>query len=155
MSCEILGITHTMGAALTTGAVNWTGTVATNDTGNSLFPKQTRVFAGWCRDRDDTAAFESPPHQCWENGMAVGNACSGMFETCEQRTTGAFGPAGTGNTTINQLGSAPGCVADELPHPAQVVGPVRIPPTFNATIDAAADLPGPGAMGLEGTMQLQ
>jgi len=29
-----------------------------------------------------------------------------------------------------------------------------IPPTFNATVDAAADLPGPGAVSLAGTAQL-
>jgi cysteine-rich repeat protein len=143
-----------VGANLTTGAVNWTATVAGNDTGSTA-NAQTRVFAGWCRDADGTGSFQNPAHQCWENGLAVGTPCSGIFESCRQRNNGAFGPAGGANRTIDQIGSAPGCLADELPHAAQVIGPIRIPPSFNATIDAAADLPGPGTFGLDGNMQIQ
>ena len=87
--------------------------------------------------------------------MAVGNACSGTFESCEQRNNGAFGPGGGGNKTINQIGTAAGCLADELPHAVAIVGPMRIPPSYDATVDAAADLPGPGTFGLTGNMQVQ
>jgi hypothetical protein len=48
-----------------------------------------------------------------------------------------------------------GCLADELPHSVGLVGPMRIPPSFNPTIDAAADLPDPGTFGPTGTMQVQ
>jgi hypothetical protein len=74
---------------------------------------------------------------------------------CEQRNNGAFGPAGSSNRTINQVGNAPGCLADELSHAARVVAPMRIPPTFDLTVDAAADLPGPGTISVDGSMQLQ
>jgi hypothetical protein len=146
-----------VGAGLTTGQVTWSATPATNDTGSTA-SVQNRVFAGYCRDMalpGGTGQFESPPHQCWENGMAVGTACVSTYESCEQRNNGAFGPNGGSNRTINQVGSAPGCLADELPHAARVVGPFRIPPTFDATIDAAADFPGPGTISLDGNMQLQ
>jgi cysteine-rich repeat protein len=148
------------GARLTTGQVNWTGTLATNDTGSTA-GVQSRSFVGFCRDialPGGTLAFESPPHQCWENGVAVGTACGtggNTFETCEQRNNGAFGPNGGLNRTITQFGSAPGCLADELPHAARVVSPLVIPPTFDPVIDSAADFPGPGTISLDGNMQLQ
>jgi cysteine-rich repeat protein len=146
-----------IGATLTTGQVTWTGTPATNDTGSTV-SVQSRVFVGYCRDMDlpgGTLAFENPPHQCWENGAPVGTACAGFFESCEQRTNGAFGPNGGLNRTITQVGSAPGCLNDFLPHASRVVGPFRLPPTFSPTIDAAADFPGPGTISLDGNMQLQ
>src|SRR6185369_12779105 len=107
-----------IGATLTTGQVTWTGTPATNDTGSTV-SVQSRVFVGYCRDMDlpgGTLAFENPPHQCWENGAPVGTACAGFFESCEQRTNGAFGPNGGLNRTITPVGSAPGCLNDFLPH---------------------------------------
>jgi hypothetical protein len=156
-----------VGATLTTGQVNWTGTIPTNDVANTA-SAQTRDFVGYCRDLacpGCTGAFEgdpggppptSPvPHLCWENGVAVGNPCAEPYETCEQRNNGAFGPNGGANKTITQFGSAPGCLADELPHASRVVGPLRLAPTFNPTIDAAADFPGPGVLSLDGNMQVQ
>lgn len=144
-----------VGPELTTGTVNWTGTFATNDNDTTASPVQSRVFVGYCRDGDGTGDFQTPTHQCWENGMAIGTACIGTYETCVQRNNGAFGPSGGANKTISQIGSAPGCLADELPHAAKVIGPMRIPPSFEPTIDAAADLPGPGTFGLDGNMQIQ
>jgi hypothetical protein len=157
-----------VGARLTTGQVNWTATPATNDTGSTA-GVQNRDFVGYCRDMalpGGTGAFEGNPggplpnhpmvpHQCWENGVAVGTSCTEPYETCEQRNNGAFGPNGGLNKTINQIGSAPGCLADELPHAARVVSPLILPPTFDATIDAASDFPGPGTASLDGNMQIQ
>jgi len=84
--------------------------------------------------------------------MAVGAACSGEFESCEQRNNGAFGPSGGSNKTIIAIGSASSILGG--PAPGTLVSVFSIPPTFNATVDAAGDLPGPGAVALPGTAQL-
>jgi len=44
---------------------------------------------------------------------------------------------------------------DGHPHAWAARRHVRIPPTFDPTIDAAADFPGPGTFGITGTMQVQ
>jgi hypothetical protein len=141
--------------SLSTGTLTWSGTSATNDTGGT-FSVQNRVFSGFCRDVDGTGAFEgtSPAtaHQCWENGMAFGTACSGTFESCEQRTNGAFGPAGGNNRTIRAIGNAMSILGGAAP--ATLVSLFSVSPTFDATVDAAGDLPGPGAVALPGTASL-
>src|SRR6185295_9668300 len=114
------------------------------------------VFSGYCRDAGGTGAFEgtSPAtaHQCWENGMAVNPACSGTFESCEQRNNGAFGPSGGNNRTIVAIGNGSSLLGG--PTQGTLVSIFSIPPTFNATVDAAGDLPGPGAVALPGTATL-
>jgi hypothetical protein len=147
---------------LSTGTVQWTGTVATNDT-NSTASNQTRVFSGYCRDvalPGGTSSFDADPapgnqfKQCWENGMAVGSPCSEAdagAESCEQRTTGAFGPNGGGNRTVRAIGNGMGILGG--PAAGVLVSVFSIPPTFDATIDSAGDLPGPGAVALPGTAQ--
>jgi len=141
--------------ALTSGTVAWSGTPATNDTGSTA-SVQARVFSGFCRDADSTGAFAgSTPataQHCWENGMAVGAACSGEFESCEQRTNGAFGPSGGSNRTIIAIGNAASLLGG--PAPGTLVSVFSIRPTFNATVDAAGDLPGPGAVAMPGTASL-
>ena len=137
--------------ALSSGTISWTGTTATNDTGSTA-SVQNRVFAGFCRDADSTGAFQDPFQQCWQNGMAVGAACSGTFESCEQRNNGAFGPNGGANKTITEIGNATSILSG--PATATLVSVFGIPPTFNATVDAAGDLPGPGAVSLVGTATL-
>lgn len=79
-----------IGFTFTTGSISWTGTEATNDT--QVEVDQPRLFSGYCRDADGPALFQAPAEDCWENGMAVGPPCAGVYETCEQRSTGAFGP---------------------------------------------------------------
>ena len=142
--------------SLTSGAITWTGTSATNDTGSTA-SVQNRVFSGFCRDADGTGAFQGDPMitasvLCWENGMAVGAACSGTFESCEQRSNGAFGPAGGNNRTITAVGNPMGILGG--PASNTLVSIFTIRPTFNATVDAAGDLPGPGAVALPGVSQL-
>jgi hypothetical protein len=140
--------------ALTTGSVTWTGTPATNDTDTTV-PAQSRVFSGFCRDSDGTGAFQGTDtgtaQPCWENGMAIGPACVQPFETCEQRNNGAFGPNGGGNKTITAVGSAASILAG--PAPATLVSIFSIPPSFDATVDASQDLPGPGAVAIPGVAQ--
>ena len=137
--------------ALTTGTVSWRGTPATNDTGEPS--SQGRIFSGFCRDSNGTGSFKNPAQKCWENGMAVGAACVEPEETCEQRNNGAFGPSGGANSTITVFGSAGGNLSAG-PAPGMLAGIFGIPPTFDNTVDAAGDLPGPGATALPGTARL-
>jgi hypothetical protein len=138
--------------ALTTGTVTWTGTPATNDTGDTQ-SVQGRVFAGFCRDANATGAFAQPAQKCWENGMAVGAPCAEPNESCEQRNNGAFGPNGGANGTITVIGSSGGDLTAG-PQAGSLASIFGIPPTFNSTVDAAGDLPGPGAVALPGTARL-
>ena len=145
---------------LSSGTATWSGTVATNDTGSTA-SSQTRVFSGYCRDvalPGGTGSFDADPapgnqfKSCWENGMAVGSGCSEAdngAESCEQRTTGAFGPNGGANRTIRAIGNAMSLLGG--PAAATLVSVFSIPPTFDATIDGAGDLPGPGAVAIPGT----
>jgi hypothetical protein len=139
---------------VSTGAVTWSGTTATNDTGSTV-SVQNRVFSGFCRDADGTGAFAgtSPAsaQECWINGMAVGAPCGGVFESCEQRNNGAFGPAGGANRTITAIGNAMSIIGG--PAAGTLVSIFSIRPTFDPTVDAAGDLPGPGAVALPGVAQ--
>jgi hypothetical protein len=83
--------------------------------------------------------------------MAVGAACSGTFESCEQRNNGAFGPAGGANRTI-QVNGTPTSIFGG-PAAGTLVSIFAIAPTFDPTVDAAGDLPGPGLVSLPGTAQ--
>ncbi len=140
-----------IGFSLSTGVVSWTGTVATNDDGSVA--GQARVFAGFCRDGDLSGAFANPAQKCWENGVAVGPACTQPFETCAQRDQGAFGPNGSGVKTITAFGSPlAGILGGAVP--ATLVSIFGVPPTFDATVDAAGNLPGPGAATIPGFGEL-
>jgi hypothetical protein len=134
--------------SLTTGTITWSATEATNPTSGV----QTRIFSGFCRDFDESGAFQQPARQCWENGMAVGGPCTQPFETCHQRTQGAFGPNGGNFRTITAIGSAASLLGGS--GPGTLVSIFTVPPTFDATVDAAGDLPGPGAVALPGTATL-
>lgn len=139
-----------IGFALDSGTVSWSATSAPNPTSAA----QVRVFCGYCRD-GDTLGFQQPFQQCWENGAAVGATCTfGTTPVCHQRDHGAFGPNGSGVRTINAIGAAAGSIVDGLPHPQTLVSVFCIPPTFNATIDAAGNLPGPGAVAFNGSLEL-
>ena len=80
--------------------------------------------------------------------------CNADYPDCVQRSAGAFGPAGGGARTITETGSPAGNMTDGLPHPSTLASIFCIQPTFNATVDAAGDLPGPGAVALPGTATL-
>lgn len=140
-----------IGFALSTGVVSWTGTVPTNDDGS--VGGQQRVFAGFCRDADATGAFANPSQKCWENGVAVGPACTQPFETCQQRDQGAFGPNGGAVKTITTSGSPlAGILSGAVP--ATLVSVFGVPPTYDPTVDAAGNLPGPGAAAIPGVGEL-
>jgi len=139
-----------IGFALDSGTVSWTATPAPNPVSTG----QVRVFCGYCRN-SSSLGFQQPFQQCWENGMPVGPNCTfgGTDATCQQRDQGAFGPAGNSVRTINAVGTPAGSIVDGLPHAQNLVSVFCIPPTFNATIDASADLPGPGAVAFEGVIE--
>jgi hypothetical protein len=140
--------------ALSSGTVSWTAAVATNDTGHPL-STQIRVFSGYCRDKStncfkgqpDTACPASAPgaQKCWENGAAVGAACAGTFESCEQREDGAFGPGGGFVKTITAFGQPQDGILC-APATGVLASIYSIAPFFTASVDAAASFPGPAAV---------
>jgi hypothetical protein len=87
--------------------------------------------------------------------MAIGGACSEALngaDSCEQREQGAFGPNGSNIRTIRAIGNATSILSG--PALGTLVSVFSIPPTFDATIDGAGNLPGPGAVALPGTARL-
>src|SRR5437870_5407379 len=141
--------------ALTTGTTSKTGQTISG---------QANVFCGFCRDvtnlgtgcfaGDQTPACPTPleplPIACTSTA-----GCPAAYPDCQQRNPGAFGPAGGGAHTINETGApAAGDLTDGMGHPSTLVSIFCIQPTFNATVDEAGDLPGPGAVSLPGTAQL-
>ena len=87
--------------------------------------------------------------------MAKGVTCSEALnsaESCEQRNPGAFGPNGNNIRTIQTIGNAMSILGG--PAFGTLVSVFSIPPTFDATIDGAGDLPGPGAVAIPGTARL-
>jgi len=116
---------------------------------------QQRVFCGFCRDvtlPGGTSAFEGvpgSPHPCTSD-----SECAQPFESCQQRTGGAFGPNGGAYTTATEMGAPAGSLEDYLPHGGTMAGIFCIPPTYVALVDGSSNLPGPGAVAMVGTMQL-
>jgi hypothetical protein len=105
------------------------------------------VICGFCNDQDETGLFPNPPQSCVTDAD-----CSQPFEACRQRSPGAFA-AGAGRT-VTETGSPAGDLTDLASHAQTLVSVFCIPPTFNGAIDASADLPGPGAVALVGSVQL-
>ena len=106
------------------------------------------MFFGFC-GQQFTPSFQGPPAvPCTANS----DCTNATFPKCRQRDDGAFkqGPA----RTITENGATPGCLTDGAAHPLTLVSVFGIPPAFNATVDSAGDLPGPGATSLPGTTQL-
>jgi cysteine-rich repeat protein len=116
---------------------------------------QARVFCGFCRDTDGTFYFEGDPnglggalHPCASNAD-----CTQPWESCEQNNTGAFHQGNAAMIVENGVRAA-GITDHTSTHVSRLVSVFCIPPTFNAAIDATADLPGPGAVSLPGVAQL-
>ena len=148
------------------------------NTGNN----QQRVFCGHCRDAlapGGTGAFgmcvggadngmacstgDTSPTGCDAPGVCTAKPCesdaecagdSASRESCIQRNEGAFGPGGGANKTITEIGTPAGPIGDFAAHAATMVSTFCIPPSFNAIIDGAADIPGPGAVALPGVIDL-
>ena len=130
---------------------------------NNMASGQNNVFCGFCRDinnlgsgcfaGEQTAGCPMPlqpsPIACSSNA-----GCPSTYPDCEQRTAGAFGPAGGGAHTITEVGLPAGNMTDGLGHASVLASIFCIPPTFTTTVDVTGDLPGPGAVTLQGTAQL-
>jgi hypothetical protein len=85
-------------------------------------------------------------------GVVTATSSTGSF--CpSQANVGAFGK--TTARAIREMGVAPGNITDGLVHNAHLAAVFCIPKTGNLAIDGAADLPGPGAIGLNVNLKLQ
>jgi len=129
---------------------------------------QNNVFCGFCRDGlngptgggcfagDQSAVCPTPqppaPIACTPATQATD--CPAEYPDCVEKTGGAFGPGGNGAHTITETGSPAGNMTDGAAHASTLASIFCIQPTFNSTVDAAGDLPGPGAVTLSGTAQL-
>ncbi len=84
-------------------------------------------------------------------GAATMGVSNGLF--CpEQIHAGAFGV--TGARCVKETGSPAGSLIDGASHPAALGAAFCIAKTGAAAVDTVTDLPGPGAVGLKGTVQL-
>jgi hypothetical protein len=116
-------------------------------------------FAGYCRQEGYGCFAGDPNAGCpgpW-NGVAIectgSSECEQPFGVCEQRSAGAFGQDLVRALRLD--GRAPMTLGDGEPRDARLVGIFRVPPSFAAAIDPLSSLPGPGAVGLDGTLHLQ
>jgi hypothetical protein len=126
--------------ALTTGAETKTQTTLGG---------QTNAFCGFCRDVDDTLAFQSPPVPCTSSADCTSDP---VFEGCQQRDPGAFNNGDVAE--ITETGTSPGDLRDASGHTGTLVSVFCLPPSGVSIVDTAAGLPGPGATSLPGTAQL-
>jgi hypothetical protein len=126
---------------------------------------------GFCQDANGTLKFgicaggPTPGVPCADpSDCGTGGTCGGLIpctsdancaeprEKCTQRDGGAFGfPTAR---TITEVGLPAGNLADGLPHQGILTSVGCSTPTLTSTIDAGADLPGPSALALPGTIQL-
>ena len=85
------------------------------------------------------------------SGTAEETAADGKF--CPGQThAGAFGKAAA--KRVAETGTPAGALTDGAAHPSVLAAAFCIPKTGNIAVDGVADLPGPGAIGLNGTAQL-
>jgi hypothetical protein len=125
--------------ALTTGTAT--------DTSVDLLA-QPFVFCGFC-GQQFSPTFQGPPAVAC---TADSQCTTAPFTKCRQRNPGAFGQGPA--RTIVEAGSPAGvCIDDGAVNPATLVSVFCIPPAFNSTVDAAYDLPGPGAIDITADQQ--
>jgi hypothetical protein len=113
-------------------------------------PSQVNVFCGFCGNPSNNN-FQNPPVICTSDAQCAAFAPN---TACKQHTGGAFG---TSARTITATGAAAtGLDTDSGPLAGTLVSVFCIPPTFalGGLIDASADLPGPGALSLNGTFMI-
>ena len=115
-------------------------------------PAQTHVFCGRCRKplagfKTAPCSGSNPDCSCTSNADC---ADEGEFTVCQQATGGAFTMRAIART-ITETGSPAGTLRTGCPSvPSTLVSVFCIPPTFNLLVDAASNLPGPGAVSLRG-----
>jgi len=140
--------------ALTTGTQSKTG--MNTGGGGGL-----NTICGFCRDVSalGTGCFDGDPNPSCPSPKALTpcltNAdCPANYPDCQQKDSGAFGPAGGSVRTITETGVPGGALLDGMAHPSKLVSVFCVPPTFNSVVDNSGSLPGPGAVALDGTVQL-
>src|SRR5438477_550310 len=138
--------TLAIGFALTTGTKTKTAVDLTD---------QANVFCGFCKNKT-TSAFKNPAVACTSNADCAGFGGDVPPHTsCGQGTSGAFTATDIARTIV-ETGNAVGPIVVGGPaQPQTLVSIFCIPPSFSPAVDSAADLPGPGAVALQGTTQLQ
>jgi len=123
------------------------------DTGAACTPVGTQLTTIQCRP--SLPGFQAPlPVDLTPltSGTVTMTSATGFF--CpNQLDAGAFGQPST--QCIKETGQAGGNLSDGLGHNSHLAAVFCIPATGNAAVDGVADLPGPGAIGLNGTAQLQ
>lgn len=119
---------------------------------------QDGVFCGFCRNLLDgfqgvSGAEPSGVTQSCDSQRACTDP---NFPDCQQRLGGAFGSDAA--RRIEMTGVAAGDLSSGTARPATMVSTFCIPPSVTPpgqqSIDALSDLPGPGALGYRGTLQL-
>ena len=152
------------GGATYIGALPIPFGLTTSTTGTD--PRQTKtatlmngqqVFCGFCGS-GFSPDFHNPPVTCTANtdctGLTGCPTAADACDTCKQRDSGAFAGGGAAKT-ITEIGKPAGvCIADGAAGASTLVSVFCIPPSFNLTVDANGDLPGPGAVALPGMGQL-
>jgi hypothetical protein len=78
--------------------------------------------------------------------------CTPPYESCQQRTAGAWRDSTVREVTYVGLRSDP--LAGGAEHYMEIGGPYCIPSSFSPTIDGDADLGGPGGLSLVGVARL-
>jgi len=130
-------------------------TTGTSNKNASDLSSQNNVFCGFCANAAGTA-WHNPAVACTADTDCTGQTgCPGATACgkCKQRTQGAF-DVGLARF-VRETGTPAGPIATNDPaKPATVVSVFCIPPAFNGAVDATADLPGPGAVCLNGETQL-
>ena len=112
-------------------------------------------MCGFCSDPTSTT-FKNPAVACTSDADCAtfttgcgGNPCT----ACKQAHSGAFRKPSA--RTVTETGAPAGAISTGgSPASTTLASVFCIPPTFNGTIDGVGDLPGPGAVSLQGQAQL-
>jgi len=130
------------------------GTVSKTAIDNPGTGEQTNVFCGFCKNKT-TSAFKQPAVACTSNADCAGFGGDVPPHTsCGQRTSGAFTSNDVARTIVETGSPAGSQTTGGAAQPQTLVSIFCIPPSFSPAVDAAADLPGPGAVALQGTVFL-
>jgi hypothetical protein len=122
-------------------------------TGNTQCTSGTCTAGACVGGTGDCVAGPARPCTSDADCAAFTSGCAGPCTACRQRNPGAFNQ-GAARTVIETGAPAGDLRADRLEHASTLASVFCIPPSFNNTVDSAADLPGPGAVALPGMVQL-
>jgi hypothetical protein len=122
------------------------------DTGDACSPTGSLLTTIECRPA--LRGFQAPlPVDLTPltTGTATMTSASGLF--CpSQLNDGAFGESGA--RCVKETGMPATGLGDGQPHDVKLASVFCVPATGNPAVDGVADLPGPGAIGLNATAEL-